>query len=192
MFERLLRPLRALYAFLTLPTRTWQALHRLIVEGGLTVETVFSYTPSAGDKTYQGRFHSSLHPGGQIVNLVPDPNLLGRDPAWLALIQQQAPLHFAKITALVTDLQQVQQATQHGLTVVGGGAGLLGAALLDEQYPLAHTLNQMLLDAYSMPPFLVNLLWFVVLGGIGGFLFRYLLRGLLFHWLSRKIRRLLQ
>lgn len=179
-----------------IPKFVTQIAHEFMTEGAATIETRFTYQPTIphptdaanrteATPTVTGVFRTCIQLDGDVLNIIPPPDLYPNDTAWSATLQTQWVLHQAKVKSFFNQLNAFRMLSEKIMNRTGTLTGMLIAFNNDFAKAVSTDLPIWLHIA-------LLIVLFLGIGGLIALLFSQLLRPLLIgafrHYIVYKIQ----
>lgn len=81
-----------------------KSLPAFIGEGGISIETPMYHKPA--ERIKYG-FRTTIQPDGDVINLLPQPDLFQNDSIWTKLYEESYRMHHPKVQKFLADLQSI-------------------------------------------------------------------------------------
>ncbi len=184
--------MKAAKAFLTLPDRIHRYTREFVEQGGMSIETQYTYQ-APDHSQHDILYRTSIQLDGDVINFLPDPDLFADDPQWDTQLQEYAAQHFLAVRQFYQELDGIRKIGLRITQMVGSLVGTLSALLVEVNQEIQQLLAPVWMPLADIHPFLVNVFWFLLvsvgLGVAGGVVFFYLLKPALFKLIMRSVKR---
>ncbi|EIJ41662.1 hypothetical protein BegalDRAFT_0750 [Beggiatoa alba B18LD] len=177
--------------------RLLDIFHEFATNSTVTIETDLKETGQQG-QVYASQFRTIIHLDGDVLCIVPSPDLYPNDKEWLSLIDKYADKHSFEVNQLLQQLKHYQDFSKNFIAILGyllGSVTWLSVWVMHYQ-TLLRWLFPFIYQKYQLHPFLIGfylgfasiliIFSFVFMLWLGKTLIR-LARVLLIRYISRKL-----
>jgi hypothetical protein len=166
--------------WLQLPQMLVRAVRELFVNGGFELQTPLIYCNDAQAIAYQGAFRTVLQIDGDIINVIPPPDLFAADVAWQQHYQQAQQQHQRQFQHILEHLSLVRTLSRR----MGAAVGTVSSAL-----SWGLTEWHLLLDGWPPYVLVAALLGLMLItGALLAAIVHFGLRPLFLRWLQRRLQ----